>query len=86
MKRWFCCILVAALLVFGLVACSYESEDSPVDDSPMFISIAYEGSYEVVYHRDSKVMYVVSNGSYNRGTFTLLVNPDGSPMLYEGGN
>lgn len=25
MKRWFCCILVAALLIFGLVACSGEA-------------------------------------------------------------
>lgn len=31
-----------------------------------------------------KVMYAVSGGAYNNGTFTLLVNPDGTPMLWEG--
>ena len=39
--------------------------------------------YEVVYHKDTKVMYVIARGKYTDGNFTLLVNPDGSPMLYE---
>lgn len=38
----------------------------------------------VVYHKDTKVMYAVSNYPYNYGTFTLLVNPDGTPMIWEG--
>lgn len=37
----------------------------------------------VVYCNKTKVMYVVSIGSYNRGDFTLLVNPDGTPMIWE---
>ena len=48
-----------------------------------FVTIEDEWNYKVVYHRDSKVMYVVSWGSYNIGTFTLLVNADGTPMVYE---
>lgn len=55
----------------------------------MFVTVQHSSSilpswpYEVVYHRDTKVMYVVSRGNYNAGNFTLLVNPDGSPMLYK---
>lgn len=48
-----------------------------------FVTIEDGWNYKVVYNRDSKVMYVVSWGSYNIGTFTLLVNADGSPMLYD---
>lgn len=52
------------------------------DDSPFVV--IYQGSaYFIVCHEDTKVMYVVSDGSYNRGSFTVLVNADGSPMLYE---
>lgn len=40
-------------------------------------------AYDVVYHKDTKVMYAVSHSCYNIGTFTVLVNPDGTPMLYE---
>lgn len=39
------------------------------------------GDYHVVYHRDTKVMYVVTN-PYKNGTFSLLVNSDGTPMLW----
>ena len=49
----------------------------------MFVRVEYNGDYKVVYHKDTKVMYAVSCGQYNKGTFTLLVNSDGSPMLYE---
>ena len=48
-----------------------------------FITIEDEWNYKVVYHKDSKVMYVVSYGTHNQGIFTLLVNADGTPMVYE---
>ena len=48
-----------------------------------FVTIEDEWDYRVVYHRDTKVMYVMSDGTYNHGTFTLLVNADGTPMVYE---
>jgi hypothetical protein len=34
--------------------------------------------------KDTKVMYAVSIGSHNGGTFTLLVDADGKPMIHEG--
>lgn len=37
----------------------------------------------VVYCNRTKVMYVVSRGSSNVGDFTLLVNSDGTPMIWE---
>lgn len=58
------------------------------EETNMFIRVQrhnyYNGNdYDVVYHKDTKVMYVISRGQYNSGQFTLLVNPDGSPMLYK---
>lgn len=42
-------------------------------------------AWSVVYHKDTKVMYVVTNGEYNGGTyiFTLLVDAQGRPMLWD---
>lgn len=34
--------------------------------------------YAIVYHKETKVMYSVST----YGEFTVLVNPDGTPLLY----
>ena len=82
------CALLCVIFAFFLIGCggptiSHVKEPKPTS---MFVSIENNSLYGfwVVYHRDTKVMYVVSDGVYNAGNFTLLVNPDGSPMLWEG--
>ncbi len=63
-----------------LIGCGIEASAS---SEPMFVEV-YESTYwSVVYNSETKVMYVVSDGSYNRGTFTLLVNADGTPMVWD---
>lgn len=48
-----------------------------------FRTIQHCVDFNIVYDVDTKVMYTVSNGMHNRGTFTMLVNADGTPRLYE---
>lgn len=75
-------IALAAILLSG---CAANGTESQVVDgkASMFVKVEDGLTWDVYYHRDTKVMYVVSDGSYNYGTFTVLVNPDGSPMLWE---
>ena len=49
----------------------------------MFVCIEITKSWLIVYHKETKVMYTVSRMSSGAGHFTLLVNPDGSPMIWE---
>lgn len=79
-------ILFAVLICTGLSACQPVEKANESDQPSMFVQIEETGSWKIVYHRETKVMYAVSFGAYSCGTFTLLVNPDGSPMLYLGGN
>ena len=75
-------ILLCCAILGMLVACS--DVDTEKEESPStFVVVEDMHSWQVVYHRETKVMYAVSDRSYNYGTFTLLVNPDGTPMLYE---
>ena len=72
-----------------LAACGSEVEkaDSSVggpETKSMFVQVETTDTWAVVYHRDTKVMYSVSTGSSNRGNMTLLVNADGTPMIYSG--
>lgn len=60
-----------------------ESVNDNNKDTSMFVEIEQTGMWEIVYHKETKVMYVVSCGAYNSGTFTLLVDADGKPMLWE---
>lgn len=52
------------------------------DKESMFVLVEANGSWEIVRHRETGVMYAVSYGFYNCGTFTLLVNADGTPMVW----
>ena len=89
MKR-FIAIMVLILCVC-LCACDTVQSQEEIDKSSsggktsMFIKLESASSWLVVYHKDTKVMYVVSCGYYNCGTFTMLVNADGTPMVYGGG-
>ena len=50
----------------------------------MFIELSDEKSGSVVVDKETKVMYWKSEGSYNCGVLTLLVNPDGTPRIWKG--
>lgn len=76
-------ILVAFTLSFGISGCGSKVEHEPDNDTSMFVEVEHAMYWRVVYHKKTKVMYAVSNSTYNCGNFTLLVNPDGSPMLWK---
>lgn len=87
-------IIFSAVLTLAFTGCNYANiedinEQNTVKEEPansMFVVIEETFYWDIVYQKDTKVMYAVSFGRYNNGTFTLLVNPDGTPMIYEGEN
>ena len=84
-------LIMAVIMAATIAACGnkVEKADSSVGDhetKSMFVSVEDTDTWAVVYHRDTKVMYSVSTGSSNRGNMTLLVNADGTPMIYKGGS
>ena len=76
------CIIMAVLFA----ACSsikvepanaVSAIDTCEDYNNVFEQVGYGGSYEIVYHKQTKVMYAISDGKFSKGILTLLVNPDG---------
>ena len=87
MKRFiisFIAIFGASILLYG---CNFDDTSSYIfDQNPQeeYFEVISEGSgYAIVYDTDTKVMYVMATFGGNYGDFTMLVNPDGSPKLYE---
>lgn len=77
-------IAVFMLLTLLLSGCSKKVTSIESDTTTsMFVAVEKAGLWEVVYHKETKVMYVISLGAYNGGNFTLLVDADGKPMLWE---
>lgn len=84
MKKFIVCVITACAIL-GAVACG-SSGYAEAGQEDMFVTVyggAFKG-YEIVYNVETKVMYAVSCGTNNVGFFTLLVNPDGTPMIWEG--
>ena len=48
----------------------------------MFGLVEAKRDWAIVYAKDTDVMYSISKGGNADGIFTVLVNADGSPMLY----
>ena len=79
-------IILSIMLTFAGCA-SIKAEAKEVDDTNdgnTFILVDADYHCWVVYHKDTKVMYAVSRAPNNIGTYTLLVNADGTPMIWEG--
>ena len=89
MRKWICVAFTTLWVCLALASCmdvvEVEKAEAAVPPEPtsMFVVVERAKSWIVVYNVDTKVMYTVSNGAYNYGTFTLLVDADGNPMLYE---
>ena len=86
MKKIFCILLICVLVLTGCTEKAIEKIPETNYSTSMFVEIERTINYKIVYCKSTKVMYAISNASYNQGIFTLLVNADGTPMLYEGGN
>ena len=82
MKRLIAIMLVALMLAGCGKTKVMESE--PVDVS-RFKLIESANYWWIYADNETGVMYAVSRGSYNCGNFTLLVDTDGKPLIYDGG-
>lgn len=79
-------VIALALLMAIITGCAHTKVESKVDDEKpsIFVMVERTYGYDIVYDKETKVMYAVSNLSHGSGHFTLLVNEDGSPKLWKG--
>ena len=83
MKNLICGVLIFAVLI-SLVACADIDNSTSYSDDGLFVTVHETNKYSVLYDKQTKVMYVMSAGYYNSGTFTMLVEADGSPKIWRG--
>lgn len=87
MKRMIIALLIAAGLISGCDGeKSQTQEETTMFEEPTetFQIVAFENYFYIVVDKETRVMYAVSNGMYNRGTLTMLVDENGKPRLWEG--
>lgn len=81
MKR----IVIALLALILLTGCAKVEgiEKSEAENVSRFVIVEKTAIWEIVVDKDTHVMYAVSIGGYNSGTFTLLVDAEGEPLIYK---
>lgn len=86
-KRKLLVFLTTFMLFISLTGCDNakveEVSKTATSKSSMFVRVEQVDGWRIVYHKETKVMYAVSDGYNNKGTFTLLVDKNGKPMLYK---
>ena len=89
-KKILALIFSAVVLSTALIGCGGISEAERAYDveakdlKSMFVEVEESLTWKVVYDKETKVMYAVSGGGYNSGNFTLLVDENGNPKLWDG--
>lgn len=74
------------LMTTGCVKVVEKAESAKTEpvNASMFQEVENTGTWWVIADRETGVMYAVSRGMYNIGTFTLLVDAEGKPLIYKG--
>lgn len=82
MKKLIAVALMMAMML-SLSACATKrTRETVKGETSRMVYVEETGAYCIVYDKYTKVMYAVSNSGYNYGNFTLLVDANGNPLLY----
>ena len=83
MKKMIAILLLSIMLAGCGEVSPVEKAEESVEIS-RFIEIERAIGWKIVADKETGVMYAVSNGGYNTGNFTLLVDENGNPLIWEG--
>ena len=82
MKKFICIFLLLTLSV-TLTGCKGDSPGDALFTSGRFVLVSNDSGEAVFYDSETMVMYLMVYNVYRCG-ITVLLNQDGTPMLYEG--
>lgn len=83
-------LIILLALILPLLACGPEIEKEEPAGASMFVVVEEAYDWTVVYHRQTKVMYVYSTPRYGNGearcnsSFTVMLDAYGKPLLWRG--
>ena len=82
---------IVALSVIMLTGCGSEgafssasNDEEPSEKRFKVLDGEIFDNFYIAYDTETGIEYSVSNGAYNHGILTILVDADGKPLIYEG--
>ena len=81
------CLVFAVMMLLTCVGCTTMEtvQDTKEDDTTKSMFVLIESGtlwnkYNIVYHKETRVMYAVGTDT----VFTVMLDADGKPLLWEG--
>lgn len=75
---WALCLVVVPLCVWSGKAADNGNMAAP------YVKVYSGFDYDIVYDKDTMVMYSISTATDSRGVATVMLNADGTPKLWDG--
>ncbi len=77
------CALLCLVFAFLLVGCSGNNPLNNVLNDHIFEVVEQGQTYQILVYKDTGVMYMYAhNGRF--GGLSVMLNPDGTPMVWDG--
>ena len=77
--------VIAIFLIALALICGYgNNTNAATNNESRFVVVETGRDWYIVADKEEGVLYAVSRGKYNCGTFTVLVNRCGTPLLWDG--
>lgn len=77
-------MIIILLMAIMLTGCGATVDKETQSETSRFIELERTNAWLIVADKETGVMYSVSNGGHNQGTFTLLVDENGKPLVWGG--
>lgn len=86
-KKIFCLLLILIMPLMLFSGCSSNAQTSSngsefIVGDIVFIKVVRGDDFDIFVDKNTRVMYIF-NKTYHQGGLTVLVNADGTPMLWE---
>lgn len=79
-------MIIILLMAIMLTSCGATVDRETQSETSRFMELERTNRWLIVADKETGVMYAVSDGGYNAGTFTLLVDENGKPLIWKDKN
>ncbi len=74
---------IIIIITMYIMPMFFNYSEEYLDRDSLFVCVETTSTSKIVYHKETKVMYTVSTTWSSRGIYTMLVDEDGNPMIWE---
>ena len=79
--------LILCFITLSFAGCEEENSNGwrscKVSEDVTLILVSYNPSYDILVHKETRVMYIV-NSIYNQGGISVMLDENGKPLLWQG--